>query len=71
MALCFMLHCKWCLLVYFESTEVLSEEAQKRGTSVNETNLKKESNKIRTAVKRETKTIKKNQCNEKLFLWKD
>ena len=63
-----MLHCKWCLLVYFESTEVLSEEAQKRGTSVNETNLKKESNKIRTAVKRETKTIKKNQCNEKLFL---
>ena len=63
-----MLHCKWCLLVYFESTELLSEEAQKRGTSVNETNLKKESNKIRTAVKRETKTITKNQCNEKLFL---
>lgn len=56
---------------HFESTELLSEEAQKRGTNVNETNLKKESNKTRTSVKRETKTIKKNKCNEKLNLWKD
>lgn len=60
------------VLFYFESTELLCEKTRKSWANVNQSKLKKENNhKGRASMKRKSKARKENQCNEKLFLWKD